>query len=151
MELDFRFRFPKSRFRSVSTFVQLGGKQSPITMQSFSSSVVVRYAAAIVSVAIAFFVRLFCDQWLKDRSALDFFLAATAFSAWVGGAGPSVLSILLSTLVGLWFFVPPRKTLLITDFVDLIETASFIFSAVAIAWLSWIMKKRQAELAREIE
>ena len=110
-----------------------------------------RYAVAILSVAIAFFVRYACDGWLKDRSALDFFLAATAVSAWYGGAGPSVLSIVLSMLLGLWFFVPPRHTLLTTDTVDLLETASFIFSGSAIAYLSCAMQRRHAELAREVD
>jgi len=110
-----------------------------------------RYAVALVSVAAAFFVRYACDGWLGDRSALDFFLAATAFSAWYGGAGPSALSILLSTLLGLWFFVSPRRTLLITDVVDLIETASFIFSGSAIAWLSCAMKQAMSSSRRSAE
>lgn len=110
-----------------------------------------RYAVAVLSVGIAFFARYACDGWLRDRSALDFFLAATAVSAWYGGAGPSALSIVLSMLLGLWFFVSPRHTIFITDVVDLLETGSFIFAGSAIAYLSCAMKRRQEELAREIE
>src|SRR6185503_3186380 len=81
-----------------------------------------------------------------------------AVSAWFGGAGPATLSIALSTLLGLWFFVAPRHTLLITGVVDLLETGSFVFSGSAIAWLSCAMKqatgsaKRSADDAlREVE
>jgi K+-sensing histidine kinase KdpD len=77
-------------------------------MPRSASSSIARYGVALLSVAVAFFARLFCDHWLEDRSALDFFLAATAVSAWFGGAGPSIASILLSTLLGLWYFVEPR-------------------------------------------
>jgi len=111
----------------------------------------VRYAVAVLSVAVAFFIRYACDGWLQDRSALDFFLAATAVSAWSGGAGPAGLSILLSTILGLWFFVSPRHTIFITDVVDLLETGSFIFAGSAIAYLTCAMKRRQEELAREVE
>ena len=114
-------------------------------------SPVVRYSVALLSMAVAFFIRYACDGWLKDRSALDFFLAATAVSAWYGGAGPAAASIILSTLVGLWFFVPPRHTIFIMDTVDLIETASFVFAGSAIAYLSCAMKGRQEELAHEVE
>lgn len=111
----------------------------------------VRYTFALGSVAIAFFVRMACDHLLGDRSALDFFLAATAVSAWYGGAGPAILSIVLSTLVGQWFFVPPRHTLIFSDVVDLVETASFIFSGSAIAWLSCAMKRATGRALKELE
>jgi len=110
-----------------------------------------RYAVAVLSVAVAFFARYVCDGWLKDRSALDFFLAATAVSAWYGGAGPSALAMVLSMFLGLWFFVPPRHTIFTTDVVDLIETGSFVFAGSAIAYLSCAMKRRQEELGREVE
>ena len=112
---------------------------------------IVRYGVAILSVIAAFLVRLACDHWLGDRSALDFFLAATAVSAWYGGAGPSALSILLSTLLGLWFFVSPRSTLVVTDVVDLIETGSFIFSGSAIAWLACAMKRATSSAKRSAD
>src|SRR5262245_58804503 len=120
-------------------------------MLSAKSHAAVRYAVALLSVAVAFFARYACDGWLKDRSALDYFLVATAVSAWYGGAGPATLSIILSTLLGLWFFVPPRHTISITETVDLIETASFIFAGGAISYLSCAMKRRQEELARQVE
>jgi hypothetical protein len=90
-------------------------------LSSTNQRPVLEYAVAVLSVAAAFLVRYACDGWLGDRSALDFFLAATAVSAWYGGVGPSVFSIVLSTLLGLWFFVPPRRTLVVTEVVDLIE------------------------------
>ena len=111
----------------------------------------VRYVVAVLSVAVAFFIRYACDGVLQDRSALDFFLAATAVSAWSGGAGPAAFSIVLSMILGLWFFVSPRHTIFITDFVDLLETGSFIFAGSAIAYLTCAMKRRQEELAREVE
>jgi signal transduction histidine kinase len=124
----------------------------------FRRAALVRYSMAILSVGAAFLARYACDPWLKARSAQDFFLAAIAVSAWYGGAGPSALSILLSTLLAQWFFVPPRHTLIVTDVPDLIETGSFIFSGTAITWLTVLMKramgdaKRSADAAlREVE
>jgi signal transduction histidine kinase len=118
----------------------------------------VRYGVAILSVAAAFLARLACDGPLQDRSALDFFLAATAVSAWFGGAGPAALSIVLSTLVGSWAFVFPRHSFLTTQIPDVIETGSFIFAASAITWLSVRMKSATAaarsstnEALREVE
>ncbi|HVE41928.1 MAG TPA: ATP-binding protein [Planctomycetota bacterium] len=118
----------------------------------------VRYGVAILSVAAAFLVRYLCDPQLGSRSAQDFFLAATAVSAWYGGAGPSALSILLGTLLAQWFFAAPRHTLMVRDLADILEVASFIFSGSAIAWLSCAMKRATGaakssadEALREVE
>jgi len=111
----------------------------------------VRYGVAIVSVAAAFLVRYACDPLLGSRSAQDFFLAATAVSAWYGGAGPSALSIVLSTLLAQWFFVEPRHSLMVSDVADLVETGSFIFSGSAIAWLSCAMKRATGDAKRNAD
>jgi signal transduction histidine kinase len=114
-------------------------------------SPVVRYGVALASVALAFAARLVCDPVLGDRSAQDFFLVAVAASAWFGGAGPSAVSLVASTLVGLWFFVPPRHSLLIADIVDMVETASFLFSGIVIAVLTVRMKMAVARATTSAE
>jgi signal transduction histidine kinase len=122
-----------------------------LVASKFRRAAVVRYGVTLLSVAAAFLIRYFTDPWLGSRAAQDFFLVATAVSAWYGGAGPSVLSIVLGTLLSQWFFVEPRHSLIIRDLADYIETASFIFSGSAIAWLSATMKKATAAAKRSAD
>lgn len=100
-----------------------------------------QYGVALLSVAVAFFGRLAFDPILGDRSALDFFLVAAAASAWYGGVGPSALSLVLSLILGLWFFVPPRHSLRIGDIVDVVESLSFVFAGSAIVYFTFRMKR----------
>ena len=124
-----------------------------------------KYGLSVLSVVAAFVARYALDDFFGDRSALDLFLVAVAASAWIGGAGPAFLAMVVSLLLGLWFFVPPRESFAMGTFVDRIETASFIFAAATIAIITHVMKRatqrarksaevalqRQEDLAEEVE
>jgi signal transduction histidine kinase len=142
----------------------------PLTSSSWggagqASSLARRYGVALATVLLMFAVRYGLGPYFGDRSALDLFLVAVVFSAWYGGAGPAALALGSSLLIGLWFFVPPHDSLLVTDFMDAVETASFLFAGVTISVVTSVMKRangrvqksseeairKQADLAAEVE
>jgi signal transduction histidine kinase len=128
-------------------------------------SVARRYGAALAAVFLMFALRYGLAPYFGDRSALDLFLISVLVSAWYGGAGPAVLALASSLFMGLWFFVPPHDSLLVTDLMDAVETASFLFAGVTISVVTAFMQRatrrdrksseeairKQEDLAQEVE
>ena len=123
------------------------------------------YALAIVLVFGAFLARYSLGARFGDRSALDLFLVPVAVSAWLGGIGPSILALGSSLLLALWYFIPPEGSLWLTELVDAVETASFVFAGTTISVIIHFMKRatrrvrksageaiqKQCELELEVE
>src|ERR1700675_4738340 len=70
-------------------------------------SAVLRYAAAIVSVALAVTLARVMDHYWKSTPFVSLFLLAIMFSAWFGGFRPGMLAAVLSILAFQSYFVPP--------------------------------------------
>jgi signal transduction histidine kinase/CheY-like chemotaxis protein len=67
-----------------------------------------RYGSALAAIAIATTVRHLLDPVLGDRAPYGMYLIAVAFVAWNAGFGPALLTVLGGTLMGRYFFDPPR-------------------------------------------
>jgi K+-sensing histidine kinase KdpD len=72
------------------------------------------------------------------------FLAGVLISTWVGGLGPGILAVLLSTLAMDYFFVPPLHTFSL-DIAYLPGLIGFGLSALLISWLT--TKRKRAEVS----
>jgi PAS domain S-box-containing protein len=71
----------------------------------------VRYAAAVVAVAVAGVVRWALDPLLGVVQPFAIFFLPVLLMGWWAGRGPAVLAALLGFLVGDWFFATPRGSL----------------------------------------
>lgn len=111
-------------------------------------SAIFRYGLALVAVGAAYGVRSSLDPVLGERSALELFLIAVTFAAWLGGLGPAVLATAVSVLLGAWAFIPPRDVLWITETPDQVETGAFVFAALCIALLIHSLRRAQASAER---
>src|SRR5260370_16520548 len=67
--------------------------------------VILRYAIAVLSVAIALALALIMRRF--EGVAVTPFLMAIALTVWYAGRGPGFLTIVLSTLSVDYFFTPP--------------------------------------------
>jgi C4-dicarboxylate-specific signal transduction histidine kinase len=69
-----------------------------------------RYAAAIAIVVGAFFLKLLIQEFtgINHHPLLVLEFAAVIASAWVGGLGPGILAVALSTFLVDYLFIPPR-------------------------------------------
>lgn len=128
------------------------------------SSVATPYLVALLLVLGAFLARYSLGPRFGTRSALDLFLVPVAVSAWLGGIGPAILAFVSSLLLGLWYFIPPEESFWITELVDAVETASFVFASTIISVIIHLMKRatrrarksaseaiqKQAELEQEV-
>src|SRR6202045_3987872 len=70
-------------------------------------SPILRYGFSVVSVAIAFGVALALQHYQFRDVELPVLTLAIAFTTWYAGAGPSVLSVVLSSACFDYFFIEP--------------------------------------------
>src|SRR4051794_4037182 len=66
------------------------------------------YSLAVLSVVLAFLLRLLVDPWLGDQSPYLLFVVAVAVTGLYAGVRPALLAAGLGTAVAYFSFVPPR-------------------------------------------
>ena len=76
---------------------------------------------------------------------LFFFVGAVVASAWFCGTGPGLFSVLASTLVTEYFFLPPFNSFSLTPASEA-YFASFVLCALVASWVSSSKKKTEKEL-----
>ena len=71
-------------------------------------SLVLHYGCAVVSVALAIWVRLLLDPLLGDHSRYAVMLLAILITAWYGGGKPGLTALVLGVFSADYFLIPPR-------------------------------------------
>lgn len=102
-----------------------------------------RYGIALFFVAAAFALTLLVQRFFPYPFLFLFFAAVMA-SAWFGGTAAGLLTVLVSTLLVDYFFLPPYYTFTIAP-TDVAYFVAFILCATAASWVS--ASKRQTEEA----
>lgn len=104
------------------------------------------YGAAVVSVSIALLISHWPSLHLES-APVSLFLCAVILSAWLGGIGPSLLAIILSSLTFYYSFLPPLDSLAAKP--DQIPRfLIFIVSAVFVGSLSVAQRRTTESLRR---
>jgi C4-dicarboxylate-specific signal transduction histidine kinase len=102
------------------------------------------YAGAIFFVTTSF-VLTFALQRFFPYPFLFFFFGAVVASAWFGGSKPGLFSVIISTVVVDYFFVPPYRSFSISSTAEAYFGA-FVACAVIASWVSSSKKKTEEEL-----
>src|SRR6516164_5348610 len=76
-------------------------------------ALLLRYGLAIASVIVATAVRWLLDPLVGDRIPFLTHFVALVYVAWYGGAGPSLLALVLTWFALALFILPPRGTWMI--------------------------------------
>lgn len=103
-----------------------------------------KYGIAFIWVAVALGSTLILQR-LFPYPFLFLFFAAVMASAWIGGPGPGIFAVILSTAVVDYFFVPPLHSLVINA-TDTAYFVAFVLSALAASWVSSTKRKSEQEL-----
>src|SRR5438094_5151891 len=101
------------------------------------------YILSVLSVTVATGVTLLLRDY-TFRTPL--FFVAILVSTWLGGRGPGLLAVLLSTLSINFFILEPRFAFAF-GFRDALHLAVFLFFALVVSW--WSTPRRRAEHALE--
>lgn len=109
-----------------------------------------RYAVAVGITALALLFRLWLDPFLHEHYAFSTFVLATIIVNWWCGTGPAVLTTVLGLLAGMWFFLPPHGTLLVSGVDNWIGVGIYLVVGLVISGLGWIMRQAHAQLAQNM-
>jgi putative methionine-R-sulfoxide reductase with GAF domain len=103
-----------------------------------------RYGTSLLLVAPALILTLLLRP-LFPYPFFFLFFPAVMGAAWLGGRGPGIFAVLLSTIVVDYFLVPPLYSLVIKP-TDLAYFAAFVLCSLAASWVSSIRKAREERL-----
>ena len=100
--------------------------------------------AALIATAIALAWRLALDPFLGDHLPYVTFFMAIVFTTWYAGLAASLTATLLSGLAALWFFIPPRFSLAISEGSQLVGLVTYgIVSLTFVAFGQVMNRSRQ--------
>jgi DNA-binding CsgD family transcriptional regulator len=92
-----------------------------------------RYGTACLAVALAWTLRASLLTQPFDRSPFLAFGLAVLLAATIGGFGPGLLATGLSSIVAVFFYLPPELALAVHDPVDVLQLGLFALEGVCAA------------------
>jgi C4-dicarboxylate-specific signal transduction histidine kinase len=103
-----------------------------------------KYSTAVLFVSLSFALT-FSLQPVFPYPFLFFFFGAIVASAWFCGTGPGLFSVLVSTLVADYYFLPPFNSFSVTPTVEA-YFAAFVLCALFASWVSSSKKETEQAL-----
>ena len=125
------FRLPEMSVQALRPKVRVGG-----------------YSLAVISVALAFLLRLLVDPWLGDQSPYLLFVVAVAATGLCAGVRPALLAAALGTGVAYFGFVPPRYHLGFAGLSDAVGFGVYMLGVAGVILLTHA-RIRAAEKAEQ--
>ncbi len=111
-----------------------------------------QYAVALAAVALAAVARLSLDSWLGEEVLpFSFLYLAVAITAWWVGFRPALLALVLGLLVGLWMLVPPRHSLMVKGFAEVMEVILYLFVTGSVLFLVGSLRKAREKAQNNAE
>ena len=92
-----------------------------------------RYALAVVAVALAWAARERVLPEAAERSPFLVFGLAVLVAALAGGFGPGLLAVLLSSVVAIYFYLPPQLALEVHEPFDGVQLGLFVLEGLVAA------------------
>jgi PAS domain S-box-containing protein len=94
------------------------------------------YWFAVVSVFVAFLLRLVIDPWLRDQMPYLTFVVAIAATGLYAGVRPAIFATLLGAVTAYFCFVPPRYEWGFAGISDAVGFGVFLFAAAGVVLLT---------------
>jgi len=108
-------------------------------------------AAALIATGIALAWRLALDPFLGDHLPYVTFFMAIVFATWYAGLAASLTATLLGGLAAVWFFIPPRFSLAVSDAPQLVGLVTYGMASLTFVAFGQVMnraRQRAEELAQ---
>src|SRR5579862_3258794 len=102
------------------------------------------YGLALLVVSVALVATLLVQR-LFVHPFLFLFFAAVVVSSWMGGTGPGLFAVLISTLGVDYYFLPPIHSFAVKP-PDIAYFSAFVLSALAGSWVSSSQRESRTAL-----
>ena len=109
---------------------------------------VVRYGVAVLVVGLAAGLTLLLPP-VAEGTPFLFFFAAVMLSAWYGGLGPALLTIILAAAWSNYFMLPPLHSLQVGAPADMLRLSLFLLVAFLISLLQ--ARQQGATMAERVQ
>jgi PAS domain S-box-containing protein len=104
------------------------------------------YIVAILIAILSVMVRYIFDPLLEDNHPYVISLIAVVFVAWYGGFFPALVTLSLSTLATIYFFLQDRHSLIVEGASSQIGTGLFVFGGVGAAMLGEAQRRARRRI-----
>jgi PAS domain S-box-containing protein len=132
----------KSAVKTFDRAIFVGTKGSEErTPYRVSEHIIFRYGLSVVSVAVALAITLSLEGYTFRT---PFFFPAIILSSWIGGIGPGMFAVFLSTLAINYFILEPKLAFSFGPH-DVLHLSAFLVSALLVS--SWSAARKRAEQA----
>jgi PAS domain S-box-containing protein len=108
------------------------------------------YGCAVVSVALATWVRLLLTPVLGDQALFPTLFFAVLLTAWYGGTGPALAAAVLGALFADYFLIEPRGSLGFKGTAQYVVLALYAGVSIGVALLSGAMRTAQLGSTRKL-
>jgi PAS domain S-box-containing protein len=106
---------------------------------------VTRYALAVLAAVAALLLRKFLDPLIGDQYPYNTMFLAVVFSAWYGGIGPSIVTIVLGAGAILYWFLPPYNSFAVQGSAEAFGLLAFLLLSSVIALLGEAARRQVAK------
>jgi PAS domain S-box-containing protein len=119
----------------------------------FAGSIALSYGCAVASIVLATGVRLLLDPVLGDQFPIATLFFAVMLTAWYGGFGPALVSVVLGGIAANYFLLLPRGSFGLKDWDQQVGLVLYLSVGLGIALLGGVMRAAQlrAEASAQAE
>jgi PAS domain S-box-containing protein len=107
-----------------------------LSRRTIRLSLVSRYGAAVALAVVAILIRLALDPIWGLRLPYITLFPAIMVSAWIGGAGPGILTTVLTAVAAEYFWIEPTGSWLVEDKTELVGLGLFVVIGIFIGVLN---------------
>ncbi len=109
-----------------------------------------QYSVAILAAVLAILVRGLLDPFMAGEHAFVIPLLAVVFVAWHSGFWPSIVTLLVSMIAMIFFFLEPKQTFIVAKLSDQLAVGFFMFAGVGCASLGQSQLNQSRRAARHL-
>src|ERR1044072_6140583 len=102
-----------------------------------------RYAVAIASAVLATLVRLMLASAMGAQAPYVTYIIAVTATAWYGGLGPALVTMLLGAFATIYFVLTPPDSFSFSDNADVLRFTLYLLTGTTIALFSEAMHRAQ--------
>jgi PAS domain S-box-containing protein len=108
------------------------------------------YSLAVLVALLATLIRFLFDPLLGDLPALGINVLAVIFVAWYGGFGPGLITLVMSGVLSVYLFVPPRRALWVEGLNFQVDLGLYLITGLGVLVLGELQRTTRNRLRGKV-